>query len=135
MDTGNRGLTRGRHAAVMMINTRGTLRTVLDVLRLRLVYDGRTGTADCTVTVTDDTLTAVWGAIGAMSDAVGASGLADGLETNGATGAQGRLFPSVVRPRQGEALMGTRRGRSRTSTLRGSFRASKPRRLEVTQPA
>jgi len=33
----------------------------LDALRLRLVYDGRTGVADCTVTVTDDTLTAIWG--------------------------------------------------------------------------
>lgn len=40
------------------------LRCIFDALRLRLVYDGRTGTADCTVTVTDDTLTAVWGPLG-----------------------------------------------------------------------
>ena len=80
------------------------LRCIFDALRLRLVYDGRTGAADCTVTGTDDTLTAVWGAIGALSDAAGTGGPADGLETNGATGAQGRLFPSVVRPRQDSNL-------------------------------
>lgn len=86
------------------------LRRIFDALRLRLVYDGRTGTADVTVTVTDDTLTAVWGAIGALSDAAGAGGPADGLETNGATGAQGRLFPSVVRPRHARSPIRTAPG-------------------------
>ena len=61
------------------------LRTVLDALRLRLVYDGRTGVADCTVTVTDDTLTAVWGAARALSGAGAAGDGPTGLETNGAT--------------------------------------------------
>ncbi|MDQ3756253.1 MAG: hypothetical protein M3394_00145 [Actinomycetota bacterium] len=75
------------------------LRTVLDALRLRLVYDGRTGVADCTVTVTDDTLTAIWGAAHALSGAGAAGDVPAGLETNGATAANGQSFPSFVRPR------------------------------------
>jgi hypothetical protein len=74
-----------------------TLRTIFDALRLRVVFDGRTGDADCTVTVTDDTLTAVWGAVTALSGGVGGDQPPTGLETNGPTGTQGQPFPSIVR--------------------------------------
>jgi hypothetical protein len=80
------------------------LRMLFDALRLRVVYDGRTGEADCTVTVTDDTLAGVWGAIAAMSAGDAADPPSGGLAKNGPTGAQGHPFPSAVRPRQDSNL-------------------------------
>jgi hypothetical protein len=65
------------------------MRTLFSALRLRVVFHGRTGDADCTVTVTDDTLTAVWGAVTALSGGGAPDHPTTGLETNGPTATQG----------------------------------------------
>lgn len=80
------------------------MRTLFSALRLRVVFDGRTGDADCTVTVTDDTLTAVWGAVTALCGDAATDHPTTGLETNGPTATQGLSLPMPWRPRQDSNL-------------------------------
>jgi len=86
------------------------MRTLFSALRLRVVFDGRTGDADCTVTVTDDTLTAVWGAVTALCGGAATDHPTTGLEMNGPTATQGLSLPMPWRPRHARSPIRTAPG-------------------------